>query len=237
MPAQPSNFRLIVPSTLALAAFGCRARLAAVAALFTVAAGAGGAVAATPPAGGPAVNLLIEVRVIDEAVATGHGDYTVSTRGPARAPLEALQLQVQNGQSGAVQLGRALPVQWLQGAARGAAAGASAAAAGRAGAVGYAVTWVQAGQSLSVRPRWAGGDSPVTLELQFIRHTLQATPGTPLPDTHSQQAGSTLRVPLGVWMSFAATGVTQQDAEPGRVSTLSLSEAGRQLMQVRVSLP
>jgi hypothetical protein len=190
----------------------------------------------------PAVNLLVEVRVIAEARASGHGDYTVSTLGPARQPIEALQLQLANGQTGAVRLGGALPVQWLQGAARGgaAASGASAsasAAADRAGAVAYAVTWVPSGQSLSVRPQWAGGDSPVTLELNFSSTTLQPAPGTPLPATRTRQAGSTLSVPLGVWTAFAATGVAQEEAEPGRVSTLTLAERGRQLMQVRVSLP
>ena len=40
-----------------------------------------------------------------------------------------------------------------------------------------------------------------------------------------------------MWTTFAATGVPQAAGEPGRVSTWSLAERGRQLMQVRVSLP
>jgi hypothetical protein len=182
----------------------------------------------------PAVELRVDVRVIDEAKAAGHGDYTVNTRGAAVPPTEALQLQVHNGQRGTVQLGRALPVQWLQGAARGAAASAPAE---RAGAVAYAVTWVSAGQSLSVRPQWAGGDSPVRVELQFTLSTLQPAPAAPLPGTGTLQAASTLRVPLGVWTSFAATGSPQAEAQPGRASTLSLADSGRQLLQVRVTLP
>ncbi len=182
----------------------------------------------------PAVNLVLEVRVVDEAVANGHGSYTVSTRRLAQPPVEALQLLVQNGQTGALRLGRALPVLWQQGAARGAGSGAPA---DRAGAVAQAVTWVPSGQSLTVRPQWAGGDSPVSLELQFSSTTLQPAPGTPLPATRTQQAGSTLRLPLGVWMAFAATGTPQQASEPGTVSTLTLAEHGRQLMQVRVTLP
>ncbi len=196
----------------------------------------------------PAVNLVVEVRVVDAAAAGGHGDYTVSTRQTATPQPEALQLLLQDGQTGAVRLGRALPVQWLQGAARGAAAPSSAsttapgppgatAGAGRAGAVAHALTWVPAGQSLTVRPQWPGGDSPVTLELRFTSTTWQAAPDTALPATRTQQAASTLRVPLGVWTAFAATGVAQEAVEPGRVSTLSLTERGRQLMQVRVSLP
>jgi hypothetical protein len=187
----------------------------------------------------PAVNLQVEVRVIDEARASGHGDYTVSTLGPARQPVEALQLQLANGQTGAVRLGRALPVQWLQGAAQGGASAASAASpsADRAGAVVHAVTWVPSGQSLSVRPQWSGGAAPVMLELNFSSTRLQPVPGTPLPATQTRQAGSTLRVPMGVWTAFAATGALQEEAEPGRVSTLSLAERGRQLMQVRVTLP
>jgi hypothetical protein len=191
----------------------------------------------SPRSAWPAVNLLVEVRVIDEARASGHGDYTVSTLGSARQPVEALQLLLANGQTGALRLGRALPVQWLQGAARGGASAASGASAERSGAVSQAVTWVPSGLSLSVRPQWAGSDAPVMLSLDFSSTRLQPAPGTPLPATQTRQAGSTLRVPLGVWTAFAATGAVQEEAEPGRVSTLSLAERGRQLMQVRVTLP
>jgi hypothetical protein len=107
--------------------------------------------------------------------------------------------------------------------------------------VAYAVTWVASGQSLQVRPQWAGGGSPVTLDLQFSSTKLQpppgSTPGVVLPATRTVQAGSTLQVPLGVWTAFAATGTTQQPAEAGQLSTLTLAERGRQLLQVRVTLP
>jgi hypothetical protein len=182
----------------------------------------------------PAVNLLVDVRVVDEAQASGHGDYTVSTRALAPPPVETLQLQVMNGQTGALRLGRALPVQWLQAAARGAAASAPA---DRAGAVAYAVTWVPSGHSLTVRPQWAGGSSAVTLDLQFTSTTLQPKVGAALPATRTQQAGTTLRLPLNAWVSFAATGAPHEAAEPGAISTLSLAERGRQWLQVRVTLP
>lgn len=182
--------------------------------------------------------------MVDEAAASGHGDYTVSTRALARPPVPALQLQLLNGQTGALRLGRTLPVQWLQGAARGAApAAAASSSADRAGAVAYGLTWVASGQSLQVRPQWAGGSSPVTLDLQFSSTALQASPGssgpagTALPALRTQQATTTLQVPLGVWTAFAATGTVQEPAEPGHLSTVSLAEQGRQLMQVRVTLP
>jgi hypothetical protein len=199
----------------------------------------------------PAVNLVVEVRVVDAAQASGRGDYTVSTRTLAQRPAEALQLQLLNGQTGAVRLGRALPVQWLQAVARGALSGASgasvssgsSAAADRSGALAYAVTWVASGQSLTVRPQWPGGASPVTLDLQFSSITLRPMPGstgTALPATRTQEAGTTLQLPLGVWTSFAATGAVQDAAEPGSgssLSTLTLAERGQQRMQVRVTLP
>lgn len=191
--------------------------------------------------------------MVDEAQASGHGDYTVSTRALATPPVEALQLQLLNGQTGAVRLGRALPVQWLQRAARGAAVASASAAppapyalsADRAGAVSdavsdavtYAVTWVPSGQSLTVRPQWVGGSSPVNLTLQFSSSTLRAAPGTALPATRTRLAGTTLHVPLGVWTAFAATGTPLEAADPGSLSTLALAERGRQLMQVRVTLP
>ena len=185
----------------------------------------------------PAVNLTVEVRVIDEAQAAGRGSVTLSTRPLAAEALEALQLQLLNGQPGALRLGRRLPVQWVQAAARGAASGASGAAAG---AVVQAVTWVPSGHGLWVLPRWPGGDQPVQLDLRFDSLTNTPMPGpsgAPLPTQRSREVGSRLSVPLGIWTTFAATGTPTSAGGGYTVSTQALSDSGRQLMQLRVSVP
>ena len=187
------------------------------------------------------MNLTVDVRVIDEAQAAGTSAVTLSTRPLAPDALEALQLQLLNGQPGALRLGRRLPVQWVQAAARGAASGAAAGASGAAGgAVVQAVTWVPSGHGLWVLPRWPGGDQPVQLDLRF--DSLSNSPilppsGAPLPTQRSREVGARLSVPLGVWTTFAATGTPASASGGYTVSTQALSDSGRQLMQVRVSAP
>jgi hypothetical protein len=189
----------------------------------------------------PAVNLTVEVRVIDEAQAAGRASVTLSTRPLAADAPEILQLQLSNGQPGALRLGRRLPVQWVQAAARGAEPAASGAAGG---AVVQALTWVPSGHGLWVLPRWPGGDQPVELDLRFDSLTISPTlpaatspSGTPLPTQRSREVGALLSVPLGVWTTFAATGTPASAGGGYTVSTQALSDRGRQLMQVRVSTP
>jgi hypothetical protein len=185
------------------------------------------------------VNLLVEVRILDEAQASGHGSYTVSTQSLAAEAPQTLQLQVLNGQAAALRIGRRMPVQWVQAAARGATP-SSGSAADSAAAVVQAVTWVKAGQGLWVQPQWPGGEQPVHLSLRVDSSTTGPPPGgsnTVLPVERSGQVGTRLDVPLGAWTTFAATGPAAAEGPGYTVSTLALSDRGRQLMQVRVSLP
>jgi hypothetical protein len=185
----------------------------------------------------PAVNLTVEVRVIDEAQAAGRASVTLSTRPLAADAPEILQLQLSNGQPGALRLGRRLPVQWVQAAARGAEPAASGAAGG---AVVQALTWVPSGHGLWVLPRWPGGDQPVELDLRFdslSNSPIPSTSGTPLPAQRAREVATRVSVPLGVWTTFAATGTPASAGGGYTVSTQALSDRGRQLMQVRVSAP
>jgi hypothetical protein len=177
----------------------------------------------------PAVNLTVELRIVDEAASTGHGGYTVSTLRPAEVPAPPLLLKVLNGQSAVLRLDRAQPVQWVQ-----ATAGAASAPAG---AVVNALQWMPAGQALAVQPSWPGGSQPVVLVVRATEATLHSAPDAALPATQRRDAGTTFSLPLGAWATFAATGTPTQQGQPGELSTLSLAVRGRQLMQVRVSLP
>jgi hypothetical protein len=61
--------------------------------------------------------------------------------------------------------------------------------------------------------------------------------GPAMPAQISHRVSSRLAVPLGVWSTFAATGTPVPSSEGRTLSTLTLAERGRQLMQIRVSKP
>jgi hypothetical protein len=195
----------------------------------------------------PEAVLHIELRWVDPAAAQdADGGYTVSTRSlSARSP--ALALDVLNGEWGDLQLTRSVSVQWLQAAARGAASGS--------GAVVNGLKKFESGQSLAVRASWPGGVRPARVELRLGDAALEPETQaalespTPLPSQRRLQASTTLLVPLARWVTFAAVGGQAgeagsgssggSDGAPGSVRTLSTQPAdgGRQLMQLRVSLP
>jgi hypothetical protein len=197
----------------------------------------------------PTVNLQVEVRLVDEALLESEApnadrpSYTVGTRPSNPSQGDVLSLQVANGASGALSLGRRIPVQWMVAASRGAganSAAASGAARGDAGGLVQSLTWVDSGEALWVLPHWPGGVQPVQLELHVERTSLrpEAMPSGPaMPAQVSHRVSSRLAVPLGVWSTFAATGTPVPSSDVRTLSTMALAERGRQLMQIRVSKP
>jgi hypothetical protein len=151
------------------------------------------AVAVAPPAlaAPPAVNLRVEMRVVEQAVATrGEGAVTIGTRGgtPAvagsvrvatdrNAADEVQQVLVQNGASAALRASRlrALPTgEWFWGGDQ----------------AGFAQTrqWIDAGRGFTVRPAWPGGAAPAQVEISTSGDTAATT---------------RLALPLGEWLTFA----------------------------------
>jgi hypothetical protein len=197
----------------------------------------------------PTVNLQVEVRLVDEALVESEAQtadrpsYTVATRPAHPIQGDELSLQVANGSPGALSLGRRIPVQWMVAATRGAGANsvaASGAARSGAGGLVQSLTWVDSGEALWVLPHWPGGLQPVQLELHFERTSLrpEAMPsGTAMPAQISRRFRSHLAVPLGVWRTFAATGTPAPSSDGRTLSTMTLAERGRQIMQIRVSKP
>ncbi len=173
----------------------------------------------------PAVNLLVEWRSVEAAPAGG--GYSVSTRSLAAETPQAVQLLVRNGQPAVWRLNQSLPVQWTQGAARG---------AGGAGAVAQGLFWLQAGQALWVRPLWPGAEAPVQVDIRVEQQRAAAQATGPLPAQHSQQASSSLLLPLGVWTTFASSGATPSGGGGYSVSTQALGEGAQRSLQLRVSL-
>ncbi len=179
----------------------------------------------------PPRDLSVELRQIEEAAV---GGYAVGTR-PQAALLVPQQMLVRNGSKASFSLGQSIPLQWVQSVASHTStlSVTGADASSRGGSVTQALTWMDAGQSLAVKPRWPGGKQPVTLEVELQSAQMEPRPGAELPAQARSQVVTTVGAPLGQWVTIATTG---SSAPRGVYSSESAPEA-RRLLQLRVSLP
>jgi hypothetical protein len=134
----------------------------------------------------------------------------------------------------------AMPMQWTPSASTQNATGIGGASIGNGNGnnntqagVTNALVWFDAGQSLSVQPRWPGGKQPVVLVLEVQAANAQPQVGAVLPRQSRNTVSTTLTLPLAEWITVAATG---RAARAGVYSS-DAGEAGRRLLQVRVSAP
>lgn len=110
------------------------------------------------------------------------------------------------------------------------------------GSVVPQTVWIDIGQGLSVRPRWAGGQSVVVeLEAQ-ARQPAQlggAYSGQIEPDgqTRHIEVGSTLSVPLGQWAVVARSGGQVRKQQSGSLSTRDLDDNQSEQLEIRISVP
>jgi len=167
----------------------------------------------------PRHDLIVELRQIED-----QAGYVVSTqpRTPALAPQ---QVQVRNGEKAVLRMGQSMPVKWTQSVAvqSGRTEGAG---------VSYGLTWMQAGQSFTVTPRWPGGKQSVVLQVEVQSASVDASTGAELPTQQRSELATTLSAPLGQWVTLASTGGEQQ--QKGVYSSRAAADS-RQLIQVRVS--
>ena len=180
--------------------------------------------AADPPTTGaaalPARDLVLELREVEE----GGGGYAVGTR--PQVPLMApQQLQVRNGSQARLSFAQTTPLQWVQSVqAPGALTGAG---------VRQGLIWLQAGQSLQLRPRWPGGQRPATVEVEVQTASVQQQPGRELPTQERSALATTVQAPLGQWVTLARSG---QGTPPGSYSSDATTQRPR-LLQLRVTAP
>jgi hypothetical protein len=169
---------------------------------------------------GPQRDLQVELRQVEE----GGGGYVVGTR-PQAPLMPPQQLQVRNGSQGRVSFTQAMPLQWVQ----------SAQAAGPLSGAGVKqqLIWLQAGQQLSVRPRWPGGRQAVTVELEVQTADVVPRPGAELPTQARSAVATTVQAPLGEWVTIARSG---QSMPRGSYSSEGASQRPR-LLQLRVTAP
>ena len=179
----------------------------------------------------PKLDLIVELRQVEES---GGAGFTVGTQSP-QPLLEQQQVQVRNGEKASLSMGQSLPMQWTQSVSTQssslAAGGATAGSSG--GAVTQALVWMDAGQSLTVQPRWVGAKQPVSVEIEVQSASVGTRSGTELPTQSRSKLATTVTLPLGQWFTLATSG---RAAQPGVISSEAASES-RRLLQMRVLAP
>lgn len=182
----------------------------------------------------PRRDLLVELRQVVEGQegTEGSGAFSVSTL-PAAEGFVPQQVRVQNGEKAQLRISQSMSLQWVQSAGSQSTtlvAGA-ASATQHSGSVNQATAPLEAGQTLVVTPRWAGGSRPVQLVLDLQTAAVAERTGAELPTTSRQQVMTTLSVNLRQWVTVATSGATP--------SSGSYSSAGangpRRLIQIRVT--
>lgn len=178
--------------------------------------------AAEPPARPPLPqrDLVLELREVEE----GGAGYVVGTR-PQAPLMPPQQLQVRNGSTARLSFSQTTPLQWVQSVqAQGALTGAG---------VKQGLIWLQAGQSLELRPSWPGGQRPATVDVQVQTANVQQQPGRELPTQERSELRTSVQAPLGQWVTVARSGNAPQ---PGVYSSNAASQRPR-LLQLRVTVP
>jgi hypothetical protein len=176
----------------------------------------------------PKRDLTVELRQIEE----GGAGYVVSTQHHAEL-LEPQQVQVRNGAKATFSIEQAIPLQWVEsaGAYSASVAASGVTASSRAGGVTQALTWMEAGQKISVLPRWPGGKEAATVEVEVQMATLQAHTGSELPAQKRSVLVTTVGAPLGQWVTLATTG----SSPPRGVYGSEAAADPRRLLQLRVT--
>ena len=191
----------------------------------------------------PKRDLTVELRQTEDGREEG-GHYTAGSAD--NAAWEPQMVQVRNGDRALLRLNDAIPTLWTQsvsGPAPGSNPSGSAPAAATGtqvnvntpavSSVNNALVWLDAGQSLSVQPKWPGGNKPAVVEIEVQRAAVDPQSGAVLPKQSRHMVSSTITAPLGEWVTLASTG------KAPKAGTTS-SEAGlqvRRMLQIRVMAP
>lgn len=210
----------------------------------------------------PQRNLVIEWRQLDESLALGGhasaqgqvvsttgggisaaGGVTLGTQRRDDQRTQSQQLRVLNGGRASVRVSQGIPVTWVQSAqAEPDMRGSTGSAVGPG--VVQGLVWLEAGRQITLQPRWPGGQQPAVVDVQVDSASLEAdrpwtaqNQGGGMPSQARSQTATTVLAPLGQWVTIARTGGEQAVEQRGVVSTTSLSQAQRQLMQIRVLVP
>lgn len=95
--------------------------------------------------------------------------------------------------------------------------------------------WLDLGQGLNVRPRWPGGQAPVTVELEASAS--QPSAYEPDGQIRRSEVVSTVAVPLGEWTVVARSGRRAQETRSGTLSTDTIDDTQSEQLAIRISAP
>ena len=188
----------------------------------------------------PKRDLTVELRQVEEGREDGSARF--GTR-PDAALLAPQKIQVRNGEKGSLRMSQSVPMLWAQSVSSQSSsiqAGGGGAVAGGAsinssgGGVTQGLQWMEVGQSVTVTPRWPGGNKDATLELELQQSDMAVRNNADMPRQTRSQFSSTITAPLGQWVTIAASG--RAPARSGSFSSEGGAEA-RRLLQVRLLAP
>jgi type II secretory pathway component GspD/PulD (secretin) len=140
--------------------------------------------------------------------------------------MKSMKIQVRNGEKGTMRFNQSVPMQWVE--------SAQAASAQSGATVRQALVWFDAGQTLSVLPRWSGGSNAPVVELEVHQSGMQDGMKADLPNQIHSRLASTVTAPLAQWVTVAASGGSAP--KQGSYSSDSSGQA-RRLLQLRVLVP
>ena len=182
------------------------------------------------------IDLTVELRQVKEGQEEQNGSgapsgYTVST-APHTAEFAAQQVRVGNGEKASLRITQSMPMQWVQKIESQSATLSvpSASASSSTGAVTQAITWMEAGQSLTVTPHWPGGKQAVKIDIEAQASIVDERTTSDLPASTRQHFSTTVHALLRQWVTIATTGSAPK---PGSYSSNG-SAQGRKLIQIRV---
>lgn len=203
----------------------------------------------------PRQNLWVELRWVDQelsgAAAAGvrDGSVVVSTGGSVsarggvtlsterRSQQQSLpRLMVLNGQQASVTLNEVTPIQWVDvGVQRQQGREDRYYVAPRQGVA-------ERSRGVAVKPTWAGGRQPVTVEIRTQEQSNRPGGAPPMDPsgygapTEDASMLSTVQVPLGQWVTIARSGSYNAGSPPHQYSTRDAEVQRLRELQVRVDL-
>lgn len=171
----------------------------------------------------PARDLAVELRQIEDRTEEGNS-YRAGSADAGKA-LAPQKIQVRNGQKAQLRMNLSVPMQWVE--------AVQAPSANSGAGVKQALQWFDVGQSVTVTPRWPGGNRAATVELEVQQANMATRSNADMPSQSRSQFSSTVTAPLAQWVTVAASGPA-----PARQGSYSSEGGGvRRLLQIRVMVP
>jgi hypothetical protein len=173
----------------------------------------------------PKRDLAIEVRQVDSRDGNRTQASVVGTQ-PRAAALVAQKVVVRNGEKATLRFNVSMPVQWTQ------RIDLQSSDVNSSTGVTNSVTWMDAGQSMVVTPRWTGAKQPVSVEIEILTAAVEDRSGAELPSQMRSQTATTVSAPIGEWVTIA----TEGQASQAGVYTSAPSGAASRAIELRVTL-